>query len=338
MAGQYDPGMTVAPNTTCPACGERAATPWREASASDRRLARSDSYPLLRCRSCGSAWLAEPATESDALYERGTYAPTRRLRRPIAALRRLIAWDRRRVLGDLPPGARVLEVGAGRGRLVADLAARGHRARGIEPAPTVAAEAREAGAEVETAALERTRFEPGSFDRVVLWHVFEHLDDPVLALERVRPWLASTGALTVAVPNLSSLQARIGGDRWFHQDVPRHRTQFTAEGLVRLLERSGYRTGGVRHVLVEHNPLGMWLTLLNRLTRRRDVPFHFLKRNRVHEGRLEAAADLAITVIAGPLLVPVAVLLELGAGLARRGGTVAVTAVPKGPEPLGSPN
>ena len=70
----------------------------------------------------------------------------------------------------------------------------------------------------------------------------------------------------------------------------------------------------------------MWLTLLNRLTRRTDVAFHLLKRNRVHEGRLEAAADLAITVVAGALLAPVAVLLELFAGLARRGGSIVVTA------------
>jgi hypothetical protein len=61
------------------------------------------------------------------------------------------------------------------------------------------------------------------------------------------------------------------------------------------------------------------------------VPFHLLKRNRVHESRLEAVADLAIVAVAGPLLAPVAVLLELVAGVARRGGTIAITARPAAP-------
>src|SRR5436190_2159200 len=79
--------------------------------------------------------------------------------------------------------------------------------------------------------LEGLDLEPASQDAVVLWHVLEHLADPGEALRRIRRWLRPSGALVVAVPNLSSLQARIGGDRWFHQDVPRHRTQFSRAGL-----------------------------------------------------------------------------------------------------------
>ena len=69
---------------------------------------------------------------------------------------------------------------------------------------------------------------PPSLDAAIAWHVLEHLDDPA------RPWRGSArgcaraAGVVVACPNLASLQARIGGDRWFHQDVPRHRTHFTA--------------------------------------------------------------------------------------------------------------
>ncbi len=128
----------------------------------------------------------------------------------------------------------------------------------------------------------------------------------------------------LACPNLASLQARIGGDRWFHQDVPRHRTHFTAAGLRLLLERSGFRLERMAHLLVEQNPLGMWQTLLNRLTRERDVAFRALKRDL---GRGPGVGrDLAVTAVAGPLLVPVAVALELAAGLAGRGGSVVAVA------------
>ena len=46
-----------------------------------------------------------------------------------------------------------------------------------------------------------------------------------------------------------------------------------------LLERTGFRPDAVRHLLVEQNPLGMWQTLLNRLTRERDFAFRLLKRD-----------------------------------------------------------
>jgi hypothetical protein len=68
----------------------------------------------------------------------------------------------------------------------------------------------------------------------------------------------------------------------------------------------------------------MWQTLLNRLTRERDVAFRALKRDL---GRGPGVGrDLAVTAVAGPLLVPVAVALELAAGLAGRGGSVVAVA------------
>jgi hypothetical protein len=165
--------------------------------------------------------------------------------------------------------------------------------------------------------------EAGSLDAVVIWHALEHFDDPASSLDRVRSWLARNGTLIVAVPNLDSLQARLGGDRWFHQDVPRHRVHFTPKGATALLARTGFKTERIRHVLIEQNPLGMWQTLLNRLTKERDFAFRLLKRD-LPEGDGSRWRDLAITAIAGVLLAPVAVLTELGAGLARRGGSIVI--------------
>jgi hypothetical protein len=145
-----------------------------------------------------------------------------------------------------------------------------------------------------------------------------------MAVERIATWIRPGGRAVVACPNLDSLQARIGGDRWFHQDVPRHRTHFTAAGLATLLDRKGFRVERLSHLVVEQNPLGMWQTLLNRLTRRRDVAFRALKRDLGREPG--SGRDLALTALAGPLLAPVAVALELGAGLAGRGGSVVVVA------------
>ena len=74
---------------------------------------------------------------------------------------------------------------------------------------------------------------------IVLWHVLEHLDDPELGLRRAVEALGCRGRIVISVPNLGSLQARIGGRCWFHLDVPRHAVHFTRRGLVRLIGRCG---------------------------------------------------------------------------------------------------
>jgi hypothetical protein len=150
--------------------------------------------------------------------------------------------------------------------------------------------------------------------------VLEHLDDPGRALSLIAAWLRPGGAVLVGVPNLASWQARLGGQRWYHLDVPRHRVHFTPRGVDALLRRSGFEPVSVTHLLLEHNPFGMWQSLVNRLTRNPSYLYNLLKRNAPMSAR-----DLIVTAAALPL-VPVAGLLELAAGLARRGGTIAVLA------------
>jgi SAM-dependent methyltransferase len=218
------------------------------------------------------------------------------------------------------PPARLLDAGAGRGRFVAGANAAGYTARGIEPSQRGVSAAAALHAPVEQASIESAEIEPGSLDAVTLWHVLEHLDDPGAAVARIATWLAPGGKLLVGVPNLASLQARIGGERWYHLDVPRHRVHFTPTGLQALLRRHRLTPVHTHHLLAEHNPFGMWQSLVNRLTTHPSYLYNLLKRNAPLR-----SPDLLITALAVPLA-PVAALAELAAGLAGRGGTIAVLA------------
>jgi SAM-dependent methyltransferase len=259
------------------------------------------------------------------MYEGGTYNQARGFAvHLVAPLRGLAERDRLRFVSHLPPGARVLEVGAGDGKLVAAMRGVGLDARGIDPSRAASAAASAAGIDVANVGVDDADVESESLDAVVIWHALEHFDNPAESLRRVRSWLAPGGNLIIAVPNLASTQARIGGDRWFHQDVPRHRVHLTPAGATALLARTGFATARIRHLLIEQNPLGMWQTLLNQLTSERDFAFRLLKRDLAATGRARRWRDLAVTALAGPLLVPVAVLAELGAGLAHRGGSIVV--------------
>ena len=290
--------MTV---RSCRACGGLLA-PWREVPAGEPADPRR--FSLLRCQACASAVTAGDAPEADA-YETGVYAPgppralalVRALqgatvRQPIRMLRR--AGMRR--------GSRVLDAGAGAGRLVDALLEAGFAAEGIEPSARSASLAQAAGRPVREERIE------------------DHLDDPRAVLERVFDWLRPGGLVLVAVPNIDSDQARIGGPGWLHLDVPRHRAHFSPAGLGALLRRAGLEPLRTHHAVWEHNPAGMWMALLTRAGMAPGLPFHLLKRNAQARPR-----DVAL-LAAGVPLAPVAVGLELFAAASRRGGTVAAVA------------
>jgi SAM-dependent methyltransferase len=302
-------------------------TRWRGATASDPQLAGTERFALDRCSACGSAVTVGDAADRAAMYEGGTYTAARGAARSLLEpLRGLAERDRLRFVARLEPGARVLEIGAGDGKLVAAMRDAGLDARGIDPSPAACEAARRLGVDVANVGIDEAEVTAESEDAVVIWHALEHFDDPATALARAHGWLRPGGTIVIAVPNLDSVQARIGGDRWFHQDVPRHRTHLTPAGATALLERSGYRVERIRHLLVEQNPLGMWQTLLNRLTIERDFAFRLLKRDLGPAPRRVRFADLLVTAVAGPLLLPVALAAELAAGLAGHGGSIVIEA------------
>jgi SAM-dependent methyltransferase len=307
-------------NGICPACGAAALRAWRSAPAAEPGLG---PVALLRCARCGTAVTASAAPSDGDLHETGAYGPgAPRLARAAAPV--LGAFDRRRLRllrrAAAPPAA-LLDAGAGRGRFVAAARVAGYEASGLEPTARGADAALEVyGVTLQRAGIEDAAVGERSQDAVSLWHVLEHVDDPGRALDVVAGWLRPGGALLVGVPNLASAQARLGGARWFHLDLPRHRTHFTPAGLRALLDAHGFDVVSEHHVLAEHNPFGMWQSLVNRLTRRPSYLFHLLKRNAPAR-----SPDLLVSLLALPLA-PFAALAELIAGLARRGGTIAVVA------------
>ena len=300
----------------CPACGAGVLAPWRTVPTFDDRSS-SGAYDLHRCDACGTAVTIGRRESEPALYRGGSYArPRARVDRAIEPLRRLGDRSTLAALGAVPAGTRVLDLGAGDGRLLTLLRDRGCVVRGVEPFGETAA-----GLPVSRTRLDETAIEPESADVVVLWHVLEHLDDPESAVERARRALRPGGRLVVSVPVLDSLQARIGGTRWFHLDVPRHAVHFTRAGLTRLLDRCGLRVERKGNAVIDQNLLGMTQTLLNRLTRERNVAFRALKGDR------SGAAGMLVSGLAA---LPAAVggsLTETGAMLAGRAGVVVVHAV-----------
>ncbi|NUQ39403.1 MAG: class I SAM-dependent methyltransferase, partial [Caldilineales bacterium] len=151
---------------------------------------------------------------------------------------------------------RLLDVGCGSGAYGASLLRLGWQVDGIEPDSAAAERARAAGVQVSAGDLFSSPLPAAAYDAITLWHVLEHLDDPVAGLRRLRPALKPGGLLLLETPNFAGLGARLTRSHWFHLDLPRHRVHFTPAGLAQALTLAGFHVRQLRHIPNPHGLAG----------------------------------------------------------------------------------
>jgi methionine biosynthesis protein MetW len=126
-----------------------------------------------------------------------------------------VEWNSVHFLASLlvPPGAEVLDVGCGTGRLGAQLIGAGCSVVGIESDKEAVSVAEEAGLEVLIADLEEEgALEPlddRRFDVALCMDVLEHLRDPAPVLRRVSQLVKPTGFVLISIPNMAHGAVRV---------------------------------------------------------------------------------------------------------------------------------
>jgi len=310
----------------CPICRETRARP--------RFAVEGVAAPVIVCRRCGLGRF-EPmlgAEEIRSLYPSDYYGG------PDAKFQPFVEWMVRAVGArhiaflsrGLARGARVLDVGCGRGVILGPLADRGFEVHGIELSPE-AARGADPRAEVRIVPeLAEASYPEAYFDEVVIWHVLEHLPDPRGTLEEVQRILKPHGRLIVAVPNFASAQARWSGPAWFHLDLPRHLFQFPLGALYRLLGDVGFDVSTDHHFSLRQNPFGWIQSVLNRIPGLpRNGLYTMLHRRGRNGAPPHTAGQRALLWALAALLAPMAMVATLLETLVRNGATVHVVAVPR---------
>lgn len=288
--------------------------------------------PIVVCTTCGLGSFQPMLREDEirALYPEDYYGE------PGTKFRPLIEWMVRAVASrhisflsrGVPPGGRILDVGCGRGVLFGPLADRGFAVYGMEMNES-AVRGCDPRAEVRIAGdLSEARFEAGSFDQIVIWHVLEHLIDPRATIEECHRLLKPGGRLIVAVPNFSSAQARMSGADWFHLDPPRHLYHFPSEALVRLVERAGFGVESMHHFSLRQNPFGWIQSFQNRYS---DHPPGALYTLLHHRGADRTTCFTARERLGMYLLLafgaPVAIAASVAAAWLGTGATIHISAI-----------
>lgn len=149
-----------------------------------------------------------------------------------------------------------LDVGCGDGRYMRFIEKMSklprNRIYGLELDQEIASKLKMDGFSVFNHRLEEcTRLIESSLSLVTMFHVIEHLEDPVEAIRKIAYLLEPGGVLAVETPNINSLDARIfKSTYWGGYHFPRHWHLFNESTLTKLLSIGGleiikcsYQTG-----------------------------------------------------------------------------------------------
>ncbi|RZB30166.1 MAG: hypothetical protein SRB1_02446 [Desulfobacteraceae bacterium Eth-SRB1] len=202
---------------------------WRIIESLLRSRQLSDKTGYFKARFTGSA-----RGDYEEEYWCGVVDPDGAIRDKIKERQKRIRECREEIdyINSLKPG-RALDVGCGLGFLLSAIDNNWEK-YGVDVSSFAAERAREYG-EIFCGTLKEANYEPDFFDVVVLYHVIEHIKDPVGELAEARRILKPYGKLIVGTPDFEcGLAKRFGKNfRLYHDKT--HISLFSTLGLYNLL-------------------------------------------------------------------------------------------------------
>jgi SAM-dependent methyltransferase len=292
----------------CVTCGAECAVSHREVVDP----ITGSTFAIERCPTCGLGQTTPQPVDIGPYYGPEYHGRRHGITAAYSDARRVrfveSATDRRGPLN-------VLDVGCGDGTFLLAGRKQGWTVTGTELNPSIA---RSAGLTVFEDIANASANAP--YDVITFWHTLEHMRNPRAMLEAAVKMLAPDGVVLIAVPNAHSIQARVFGPRWFHLDVPRHLFHFSPRSLDALLAKTGLRRRRSWTQEFEIGLFGWTQSVLNRVFDKPNVLYGLLT------GRKVPVAAAVASTVAGSVVTPAAVPLELAASMTGRGATIILAA------------
>jgi 2-polyprenyl-3-methyl-5-hydroxy-6-metoxy-1,4-benzoquinol methylase len=289
------------------------------------------SYDVYQCPQCGLGTTRPfpERQELERLYSSENYRAHKR--RFVFPVEWFVRWSRNRRfkrVKKFSSRGRVLDIGCGRGLILSMAKSEGWEACGLEFSDESAAYARnELGLDIRTGNIKDAEFLDGDFDVVTIWHVLEHMENPVGTIKECYRILKPGGLLLISLPNMRSMQSVMTGRHWFHLDIPYHLYHFNTENLKRLLNEHSFKIMKVSHFSFEFNPFGFLQSLLNMSGIRYNLLYDILKTKGLRYSLKGNWYDgLLATLLLLPLYFPISFVLSVLESLFSVGGTIKVYA------------
>ena len=153
--------------------------------------------------------------------------------------KRKLAKKELEFINSLPSGI-ILDVGCGNGSILEGVDSRWEK-HGVEISKYGANKASEF-CNIFNGTLIEAKYPDSNFDVVFLFHVLEHMLDPINELIEIRRVLKTNGYLILGTPDFDSGCARRYGSNYRMLNDKTHTSLFTNESLDRLLSDYGFNT------------------------------------------------------------------------------------------------
>jgi 2-polyprenyl-3-methyl-5-hydroxy-6-metoxy-1,4-benzoquinol methylase len=253
---------------TCVLCDHAESRPW----------ARVDDFAFLRCQKCGLVRLS-PRVSVQSLghfYGAGFLAPDQTRQDINDELANPTFRFHRQTLESATTERSIFEVGCGDGNFLAYMRKHGWAVAGSEFSHENVEYVRQRhGIDAKLGDFTDLPIAPESCSAIGIYHVIEHVMQPVDLVHAMARALKPGGILHIQTPNIGSLEARLAHQFFFGLSTPLHTFLFDPTTLRRLLDQAGFTIKQIRTYDPYHSPSMTAYTI-------RSVSARLLKRKHPH--------------------------------------------------------
>lgn len=158
--------------------------------------------------------------------------------------------------------SKLLDIGCGNGHFLAIMQSLGWEVYGIEPDQRSVNIAKELIDVHIFPSLQEAHFLDNFFDVITMNHVFEHVGEPIPAMEECYRILKRCGKIGICVPNWKSFSHHIFGEYCYHLEPPRHLVMYEPASLKMVLCKVGLTADSVETISLRESKVAFkksWL-------------------------------------------------------------------------------
>ncbi len=214
----------------------------------------SPDYEIIYCPNCAVAFSLPILSDQDLALSYPEEYEAYNTRKSFSGFLQILKYQsdlrliKKKILKK--ENASLFEIGSGRGEFLAQAEKAGFKVEGIEPSPAGRRAAKKLfNLELRDGYASQIEFNK-KYDVIVMRHVFEHVNQSVQVLEKIKSGLADGGIIFLKLPRLDSWEEKFFKKYWHGYDLPRHRFHYSSEGIAKILKNLGFSRVEVKREIV----------------------------------------------------------------------------------------